>query len=202
MSTRAREDKTELRIARFTPQLCAAYAKALVLQTPRTEHSAEKALLATLPIARKWSQRTRQCICARLETVPDVIKELAQIRDDEFSKNLLGASERRAMLAEIARTPMTQVADEMGEEKPNLSDAEKLCIKKLKVRRFTRKDGAEVVDREIETYDRLAALRLDAELAGVLGHGTALTVNAQGSGPVQIVVMRGNDPSAAKPKPQ
>ena len=197
MSTRAREDKTELRIARFTPQLCAAYAKALVLQTPRTEHSAEKALLATLPIARKWSQRTRQCICARLETVPDVIKELAQIRDDEFSKNLLGASERRAMLADIARTPMCDVATDGGSIKDGLTDAQKLLVKKLKVR--SDEDGT---TREIETYDRLAALRLDAELAGVLGHGTALTVNAQGSGPVQIMVMRGNDPSAAKPKPQ
>ena len=152
------------RAAAFTREMCEAYAYAIIAAGKRTVATSEKCLLAVLPTCRKWSQTTRQQVANLVEQRAETRAIFAQVARSEFAQKALTAEERRAMLADVARTPMDQVAGKLGEEKPNLTDAELLCIKKMKVRTFTREDGTTETTHEIETYDRLAAIELDAKL--------------------------------------
>ena len=165
------------RLGTFPKVLFEAYARAVLSAESKTEHTAEKALLAVYPAARSWAQGTRQWMCVLLDQHPDVVAVYAAAKDDEFAKKLITSNERRAILAALVRTPLTDVANmDEGSVEADLSDDEKLTLKKVKVTTFTREDGATETRREVETYDRIAAARLDAELAGDLRHDGGVNV--------------------------
>ena len=176
----------ERKVARFTDELLLAYAKAQALAGERTEHTSEKCLLAVLPLTRKWSQTSRQGVCVRLDSHPKVMAELGRIRDEEFSRNLLGQHERRAILASVARTNLPDVANAEGELNSSLTPEQAAAVRKVRV-----VSGEHGTTREVELHDKLAAIRLDAELAGVLGRGNAVAVQVNNT--VKVYRWQGED---------
>ena len=159
--------------AEFPVETCQAFALSIVTMGKRTAATSEKALMAAYPSCRKWPQFRRQGVADLLEQRPETIQALAQLQTAAMAKDLLSMQEKRSMLATIARTPLSDVADSMGQVKPDLTDEQKLVVRKLKSKSRT-KDGETETDSEIETYNRLDAIRLDSELTGELGRSRAL----------------------------
>lgn len=81
---------------------------------------------------------------------------------------LMGIIEKRAMLAQVARFDVLDYvnAGQIDVQKMKETGAGKV-IKKLKFRRFVRKDGVEETV-EMEFEGKLAAIELDARLSGEL----------------------------------
>jgi hypothetical protein len=181
------------RAAAFTREMCEAYAYAIIAHGKRTTATAEKCLLQVLPTCRKWSQTTRQQVANLVEQRPETRAIFAQVAQTEWAKKAMTAAERRAMLADVARTPMDCVADELGREKPDLTEAERLCIKKMKVRSFTREDGTTETTHEIEMYDRIQAIELDAKL----DPSSDLGLTTDGGRPCIILNLFGDSPANA-----
>jgi hypothetical protein len=149
-----------------------AFAVAILAAPKQTAHTTEKALLSVHSPCHRWSQRTRVAVSELLLRRADVVAIVARERDSEFTLKLMGKQERRAALAAIVRTPVTEVADASGDLRDSLTPDQQRAIKRVKVHED--KDGA--VTREVEMLDPIAAARLDAELAGDLVRGGAVAV--------------------------
>lgn len=165
-----------------------SFARAIFAQPKVTSATGEKALIAIYPPALHWSQTNRKKAAAGLEMRHEVMVELGKLRDASFAKDLVGKNERRAILAALQRTPLTDLLSANGELAPfgKLTRAQKLTLKKLKVTTSVTEAGSET-KREVETYDRIAAARLDAELDGdLVGRGAAVQVNTVGATQVNL----------------
>jgi hypothetical protein len=115
-----------------------------------------------------------------------VLALIAKEREAEAEMHLMGRKERRAVLASIVRTTLSDVADHDGGKLDGLSPQQERAIRKVKV-----VEGKDGVTREIEMYDPIAAARLDAELTGDLARGgVAVQVNIGSVEPMGARVAR------------
>ena len=169
-----------------TPEFAKAYALAIVTDDKQTSVAPERALMAVHPACYKWSQSTRLMIVDRLLRRVEVSSEITRLREEQFAGKALGKAERRALLAEIARTPIVDILDAI--EMDVATEEQKAVIKKIK----TKIDESGVKTTEIEGYDRIAALRLDAELTGDIGRNGApmVQVNVNTAEPIERKVER------------
>ena len=154
---------------------CKAYAQAIVAAPRMTVATEEKALMAVYPKASHISQDVRRALCARLATDPRVLSALAQLRDEQFRPQLMGKIERRAKMAAVVRTTLSDVMAPDGTLRKDLTVEQERAIKKVKTRTTTHGEETETTH-EIELFDPLVAGRLDAELDGTLSRGGASTL--------------------------
>jgi hypothetical protein len=163
---------------------CVAFAFAVLADPHPTEHTLTKALSASyLPVDR-WNSETRLGVAHLLEKREEVVIAMGKAKEAEFAKKLVGAHERRAILAALQRTPLTAVANANGSLKDGMTADQQLTLRKVKVR--TDEHGT---TREVEVYDRIAAARLDAELAGDLARpGSNVHVAAEAGSNVNMAL--------------
>jgi hypothetical protein len=174
ISTRAHARKSihEL-VNEIPPEACKIFAQSITWSVPRTCATAEKALIASYSPSYRWSQTMRRNVADLLEKRPETLQAFQEIREEEFKKKLMGSAERRAILSALVRTPLTALATPEGGLRADLTPDQALALKKVKVR-----IDDKGTTREVEAHDRVAAARLDAELAGDLARGSA-QVNIQ-----------------------
>jgi hypothetical protein len=141
-------------------------------QTPITT---EKALMAVYANAYYLSQDARRALCTRLNSDPVVLGETAKLRDEQFRPQLMGKIERRAKMAAVVRTTITDVMTPEGTLRTDLTPEQQRAIRKVKTRTTRTGDDAETTH-EIELFDPIVAGRLDAELDGTLSRGGASTL--------------------------
>jgi hypothetical protein len=111
----------------------------------------------------------------RLIRQPHIAERLAQLREMVEVATVMNMRERREILAAMARTTPLDLVDDDGRLLPK----EQLGRKAHAIRKFrSRRDPDGDVVTEIETVDRLAAIREDAILAGERSTDTQVTDNS------------------------
>jgi hypothetical protein len=148
---------------------------AVVSEPRKTDATEEKALMAVYPQAFFLSQAARKTICHKLDMDPRTISETAKLRDEQFRPQLMGKIERRAKMAAVVRTTLSDVMAPDGTLRKDLTVEQERAIKKVKTRTTTHGEETETTH-EIELFDPLVAGRLDAELDGTLSRGGASTL--------------------------
>jgi hypothetical protein len=103
-------------------------------------------------------------IASGIANRPHVKARIAELRDEISKANVLDARERREILATLARTPVTAFMETDFSDPKSVAKLGKqvLALKKIK----TRTDPSGNTSHEIETVDRIAAIREDSILAG------------------------------------
>ena len=170
-SWRAPQVIAEEHFARLEEVTLKAYAQALVAAPKQTSATGQQTLKLVYPPAEKLSENTRNAMCKMLNSHHVVLAEVARLRDEQFRPQLMGKIERRATLASVVRTTLTDVVTSDGTLRTDLTPEQQRAIKKVKTRTT---DGE--TTHEIELFDPLAAARLDAELDGTLSRGGASTM--------------------------
>lgn len=106
----------------------------------------------------KITDSVRNC-AARLAKAPDILAKITELRQRAVAESeaaaVLTILEKRMILAQYVRTPVTKLHERANEH----------LIKRTTQKMLGAGEVAEVVT-EIEGYDKIAAMKLDTELAG------------------------------------
>lgn len=132
--------------------------------------NATKAYLAAYPDTEYEAAMVSACRLIRKTNVSDRIH---QLRSESRLPSFLSLSEKREFLASAVRTPVGEI------------DEQSVLAQKITRRKINSGDGPEIIEEKIEMVSKLAALELDAKLAGEL------------SGPVVNVSIRLESVAAA-----
>lgn len=146
------------------------------LDNPRRENFA-RAIAAGLPLAEAWkkagyscryNKRAQEANACKLRREPDVAARILEIHQAAKHKDALTMQERRLALAAIVRTPATRfLRIDWSDESEVLKLGPAVqAIKGIRTKSYANDAGHTVAETDLDLYDKIAAIREDAILAG------------------------------------
>ena len=158
------------------------------LDNPRRETFARCMARGDMTLAQCWreagysdsyGEKIQTNNAYKLSYAPEVRQRIAEIKAMAAHKDALTMQERRLALAAIVRTPATRF---LGVQWSDPAEVQKLgpavqAIKGIKCKSYENDSGVSVTEADLDMYDKIAAIREDAILAGERRtDGTQLTI--------------------------
>lgn len=161
------------------------------LDNPRRETFARCMARGDMTLAQCWreagysssyAEKIQTNNAYKLSYAPEVRARIAEIKAMAAHKDALTMQERRLALAAIVRTPATRF---LRTDWSDDAEVQKLgpaaqAIKGIKVKSYANDSGVTVSEADLDLYDKIAAIREDAILAGERrSDGTQLSLSVE-----------------------